>query len=64
MGMLKINGCPNNYCRSIAPVATLIDLFEKGLPPVAGGSLDQAAWFLEASRTLQSDEISVRYADE
>lgn len=32
--------------------ANLIDLFNKGMPPVAGGSLDQTAWFIEAVQIL------------
>lgn len=28
----------------------LADLYKKGLPPVAGGSLDQAAGFVTAAR--------------
>lgn len=35
-------------------VATLIDLFEAGLPPVAGGALNQTAWFLDAARELKT----------
>lgn len=35
-------------------VASLIELFENGLPPVAGGSLDQTAWFLDAARELKT----------
>lgn len=35
----------------------LIDLFEKGLPPVTGGVLDQAAWFIEASKVFANEEI-------
>jgi hypothetical protein len=34
----------------------LIDLFEKGLPPIAGGTLDQAVWFLEAVKVLHNEE--------
>jgi len=38
----------------------LIDLFHKGLPPVAGGSLDQSAQFLNAARLLKSYENEFR----
>lgn len=34
----------------------MIDLFHEGLPPVAGGSLDQAASFLDAARYLANVE--------
>ena len=38
-------------------VSNLVDLFESGLPPVAGGSLDQTAWFLEAVRELKTFKL-------
>jgi hypothetical protein len=38
----------------------LIDLFEKGLPPIAGGTLDQSVWFLEAVKVLGSEEALAR----
>jgi len=34
----------------------LVDLFDEGLPPVAGGALDQAASFLEAARRFKTEE--------
>lgn len=34
----------------------MIDLFEKGLPPIAGGTLDQSVWFIEAARILSNEE--------
>jgi len=39
---------------------SLVDLFEKGLPPVAGGALDQAYWFIQAARILKNDEAYIR----
>jgi hypothetical protein len=51
-----IEGCPQKYCREIVPAIGLIDLFEKGLPPIAGGTLDQAVWFLEAAKVLSNEE--------
>lgn len=59
-GAIKITGCPNDYCRKIADATHLIDLYERGLPPVAGGALDQAAWFIEAARRLKSDESQLK----
>jgi hypothetical protein len=32
------------------PAIELIDLFEKGLPPVSGGVLNQSASFLNAAK--------------
>lgn len=31
-------------------------LFAKGLPPVAGGSLDQSGWFLAASAVIAAEK--------
>ena len=55
-GRVKIDGCPQKYCREIVAAIQLIDLFGKGLPPVAGGTLDQSVWFLEAVKVLSSEE--------
>lgn len=60
LGNFRVVGCPNDYCRSIAKVARFADLFEKGLPPVAGGALDQAVWFLDAVQVLSNDETEIR----
>lgn len=62
--MVRIDGCPNQYCRSVVPAANLIDLFNKGLPPVAGGVLDQSASFLEAVRYLGAEENKIEVEDE
>jgi hypothetical protein len=32
------------------PTIELIELFEKGLPPISGGALNQSASFLNAAR--------------
>lgn len=55
-GAVRIDGCPNDYCRSVINTVSMVELFGKGLPPVAGGVLDQSAWFLEASRILESED--------
>jgi len=38
-------------------VSHLADLFESGLPPVAGGALNQTAWFLDAARELKTFKL-------
>ena len=55
-GSIRIKGCPNDFCRPIADATHLIDLYAQGLPPIAGGALDQSAWFIEAARRLKADE--------
>ena len=59
MGTITITGCPNAYCSEIVPLTTVADLFAKGIPPIAGGSLDQSAWFLEANRILQNEDATI-----
>lgn len=49
-GWFQIDGCPNGFCRSVIPTIELTDLFEKGLPPVSGGVLNQSASFLNAAK--------------
>lgn len=62
-GYLKIPDCPNRFCKELIPAVNMIELFEKGLPPIAGGVLDQSAWFIECVRTFQSEEASVKADD-
>jgi len=59
-GRIKIEGCPQQFCKEIVQSVQLIDLFEKGLPPIAGGTLDQSVWFLEAVKVLSNEEALAR----
>jgi hypothetical protein len=59
-GSVAVQGCPNQYCRSMIDVVGLCDLYERGLPPIAGGALDQAAWFLEAANRLKHEEQTLK----
>jgi len=38
------------------PTLNLIELFEKGLPPITGGVLDQSASFLTAAKYYSQEE--------
>ena len=58
-GDTEIKGCPNTFCSDVVPAIELIELFHKGLPPVSGGVLDQANWFIEAARQLKRDEAAI-----
>lgn len=60
MGAIRLSGCPSQYCASVVTAVGLVDLFEKGLPPVAGGALDQSVSFIEATRILRNDEAKLR----
>ena len=49
-GILAITCCPLDYITDdVWEVIRFAELYEKGLPPVAGGALDQAGSFIEAS---------------
>ena len=60
-GNVNVAGCPNRYCREVSQVVRLGYLFAKGLPPVAGGVLDQSAWFIQAVGILQRDEEQIKH---
>lgn len=55
-----LDQCPNRYCSDVAPAIELIDLFHDGMPPVVGGVLDQAAWFLDAARFMKSEDARIK----
>lgn len=56
-GVWTITDCPLRILdEPVLMLARYADLFKKGLPPVAGGTLDQAAVFVEASLFLWAEE--------
>ena len=59
-GYFEIDGCPNTYCSGTIDAIDLFDLFEKGLPPVTGGVLDQSASFISGSQYFGNEERRVR----
>jgi hypothetical protein len=60
MGLIRLSECPNKECSDMFQVVQLADLFEKGVMPIAGGALDQSAWFVDAVNILKADESRVR----
>ena len=44
----------------MAPTIDLIDMFHGGMPPIIGGVLDQAAWFIDAAKWLKRDEAKAK----
>lgn len=51
MGRIEISNCPKRIVDSeMVEVLELADLMKDGLPPIAGGVLDQAAWFVNAAQ--------------
>lgn len=59
-GMMEIDGCPKAACRGIGIVIDAIEMFNKGLAPVVGGSLDQAYSFIQAAKFYESADIKAR----
>jgi len=46
-GTFSLTSCPKKMLDwELVQVIRYAELFGKGLPPVAGGSLDQSAWFI------------------
>lgn len=53
-GYFYLSECPKQLVDSeLYRMTRLAAYLENGLPPVAGGSLDQSAWFMEFVSTLQ-----------
>lgn len=59
-GQWDLRGCPNAYCRDLSTAIRLADLFEKGLPPVSGGSLEQSVTFVEFVQRLAYEEQLIK----
>ena len=56
-GKIEITGCPlERVDWKIRQVILHSDIYEKGLPVVAGGQLDQTQWFLEAHWFIMAEK--------
>ena len=56
-GRIKFTDCPLLLLDSdVWETIDYAGLYEKGLPPVAGGALDQAYNFLQAARFVMSEK--------
>ena len=56
-GRLEIAGCPQDIIGDdIWSAIEYATLYDKGLPPIAGGALDQAESFLQAARFIQNEK--------
>lgn len=52
-GRFEIGECPKRYVDSDTwALIQAAELYEKGLAPVHGGTLDQTAWFLQAAECV------------
>lgn len=55
-GRIELTGCPRQFVDlELYQLVKLVDWFEKGVPPVAGGSLNQSEWFLNFASLLTSE---------
>lgn len=56
-GQIEIVCCPMDYVtEDIIQLLEYAELFKKGLPPIAGGTLDQAKNFLSAARMVFNEQ--------
>lgn len=56
-GEISITECPLRIITNdVWEIISLADLFEKGLPPITGGVLNQAKAFVEAARFVFSEK--------
>jgi len=56
-GYLDVTMCPQQYVtRDVWQVIEYAALYEKGLPPIMGGVLDQAQIFLAACQFIWAEE--------
>lgn len=53
-GYFYLRQCPKQQIDSeLYGMTRLASFLEKGIPPIAGGSLEQSAWFMDFAATLQ-----------
>jgi hypothetical protein len=55
-GFFTLSECPLSYIFDLKPFLLLANSMADGLPPVAGGAMDQSALFLKAYQRLQSED--------
>lgn len=63
-GWLVIDRCPHSMVDArVAEIVRYADLYEKGLPPVAGGALDQCQGFVDACVFLMREKELVKCSE-
>jgi len=58
-GYYELTECPQKMITDVVSFIRFADLFNEGCPPVSGGALDQANWFLDAAGQLKADDALV-----
>lgn len=57
---MQIEGCPKRYIgREITEAVNVASLCGNGTLPIAGGLMDQSAWFVSMWQTLESDTAKI-----
>jgi len=56
-GYVEITDCPKRCIDAgLLRAIRMADLMKQGLPPVAGGVLDQSAWFVSVYEAFRAEE--------
>ena len=56
-GYVELTGCPKEMIdRGLLRAIRMANLMKQGLPPVAGGVLDQSAWFVSFYEVFRSEQ--------
>lgn len=59
-GYIQLTSCPQRATGDAHAVIEAASLYEKGLPLVTGGQLDQPSWFLHACRFLWGEQARLK----
>lgn len=59
-GSFYLDVCGHKYAAEMGTLVHYADLYEKGLPPVAGGTLDQSAWFTDAAQLYWAETSKIK----
>ena len=51
-----LDTCPREWAAEMFSMMRYADMCRRGLPPISGGALDQAAWFLDACSLVWCEE--------
>jgi len=59
-GRIEIVGCPYDEIRGMLGLIDMFDLFDHGAMPIAGGVLNQSAWFINARNHWKRENARVK----
>lgn len=62
-GVFYLTQCPNKFVgQELSQFFPLVDLFFEGIPPVAGGTLDQTKYFFDFATLVRSEDNQLQAA--